>query len=565
MLQVNSHKGWPAITSLEMPSRFKKQRRSVNLANNLIDPRGMSRFSTRARHKRLKVAGLFLSALLLPLWLVLGGWTNEIPTAGPEPSAGEELGRHVRTLASEEMMGRGVDTTGIALARDYIAREFNSYGLLPGGDNGSYFQRLEVVTGAEVKQPSAVALNKSAELKLNADWIPLGFSHSGTVEAGLVFVGYGITAQDYGYDDYAGIDVKDKIALVLRYEPPPKNGNSPFRKLPEASRYATLQAKASNAREHGAAALILVDLSPREGQNELISLRRSVGRSENNLVAVQIRREAVERRLEAEGLSLGELKDKIDRDEKPGSIAIPSVRASLTVKLEKITSPTDNVVAVLPGADPMLKHENIVVGAHYDHIGLGYLGAGRSNTEAQIYHGADDNASGTAVMMSVAARLGRLRDRPQRTVVFAAFTGEELGLHGSRYFVNHPPFSISSIKAMINLDMVGRMKDNKVTARSVDSAKEFRSLVSRAAGGLEVAMRPGGGSSDHVSFHRKEIPALHFTTGTHPDYHRPSDTWEKLNIQGMVKINDMVFTLVREIAAAKEGFTFVKVPSARDG
>ncbi|HEY3306162.1 MAG TPA: M20/M25/M40 family metallo-hydrolase [Candidatus Binatia bacterium] len=525
----------------------------------------MANFRTSLRQKRRQIAGLLLPALLLTFFFVLGGRTNEIPTTVPESSTGEELARHVRALASEEMMGRGVDTPGIALARDYIAQEFKSYGLFPGGDNGSYFQRLDVVTGVEVKEPSAAALDKGADLKLTTDWIPLGFSDSGTVEAGLVFAGYGITAKDYVYDDYAGIDVKGRIVLVLRYEPPPKNGNSPFRKLPEASRYATLQAKAANAREHGAAGLILVDFSPKQGQNELLSLRRSLGRSQDDLIAVQVRREVVERRLAAEGLSLAELKDKIDRDEKPASVTIPAVRASLTVKLGKITRPSDNVVAVLPGADPKLKQENIVIGAHYDHIGLGYFGTGSSKTEGQIHHGADDNASGTAVMMSVAARLGRMGERPPRTIVFVAFTGEELGLRGSRYFVDHPPFPTASTRAMINLDMVGRMKDDQVTAASVDSAKEFRALVGRAAEGLKVTMRPGGGSSDHVSFHRKEIPALHFTTGIHPDYHRPSDTWEKLNIQGMAKINDMLFKLAREIAAAKEGFTFVKVPSTRDG
>jgi len=525
----------------------------------------MANHPTSARHNRYRLAGALLCLFFLTFFSVLGGSSNEIPTTTSESSTGDELARHVRTLASDDMMGRGVDTPGIALARDYIAQEFKSYGLLPGGDNGSYFQRLDVVTGVEVKEPSAAALDKSADLKLDADWIPLGLSGSGTVEAGLVFAGYGITAKDYGYDDYAGIDVKGRIVLVLRYEPPPKNGNSPFRKLPDASRYATLQAKVSNAREHGAAGLILVDLSPKQGQNELMALRRSQGRSQSDLISVQVRREVVERRLEAEGLSLAELKDKIDRAEKPASIAIPAVRASLTVKLEKITRPSDNVVAVLPGADPKLKQENIVVGAHYDHIGLGYFGTGNSNTEGRIHHGADDNASGTAVMMSVAAMLSRQGERPPRTVVFVAFTGEELGLRGSRYFVDHPPFPIAATRAMINLDMVGRMKDNQVTAASVDSAKEFRTLVGSAAKGLAVTMRPGGGSSDHVSFHRKEIPALHFTTGIHPEYHRPSDTWEKLNIQGMVKITDMILALVREIAAAKEGFTFVKVPSSRDG
>ena len=524
----------------------------------------MANFQMTLKHKTLRAAAAAAVTLFsLTIFFILWGWTTEIPTPAPASSTAEEISSHVRTLASDEMMGRGVDTPGIDMARDYIAQEFKKYGLLPGGDHESYLQRLEVVTGVEVREPSAASLGKSSALAVNADWTPLGLSASGAAEGELVFVGYGITAKDYGYDDYAGVDVKGKIVLVLRYEPPPKNSNSPFRKSPQASRHATLQAKIANAHDHGAAGMILVDLSlPKAGAKELISTRRSLGRREANLIAVQIRREIVEQRLQAEGLSLSELKNKIDREEKPSSTAIPALSAALTVKLEKITRSTDNVVAVLPGSDPQLKQENIVIGAHYDHLGLGYFGTPDSSIEGQIHNGADDNASGAAVLMTLAARLSRLPDRPPRTIVFVAFTGEELGLFGSRYFVNYPPFPIALTKAMINLDMVGRMKDNHVIVESVDSAKEFRGLISRAAQGLEVEMKPGGGRSDHVSFYNKEIPALHFFTGSHPDYHRPSDDWEKLNIQGMVKVSDMVLSLVREIAGAKEGLTFVKVPSS---
>jgi hypothetical protein len=334
---------------------------------------------------------------------------------------------------------------------------------------------------------------------------------------------------------------------------------------PKASQYAPLQAKIANARDHGASGIILVDLSPKAGQKELIPVRRLFGgRSQNNIVAAQIRRDIVEQHLEAEGVSLSELKARIDREEKPSSLALPSLHAVLTVNLEKTTRMTDNVVAVLPGADVKLKPENVVVGAHYDHIGLGYFGTSDFSTEGQIHHGADDNASGTAVMMSAAARLGRSPDRPPRTIVFVAFSGEELGLHGSRYFVAHAPFPLDSTKAMINLDMVGRMKDNHASVGAVDSATEFPDLIRRAAGGLDITMKQGGGSTDHVAFYEKKIPAVHFTTGGHPDYHRPSDTWEKLNVAGMAKISDTVVALVREIAAAKDGLTF-KMPSRRNG
>ncbi len=524
----------------------------------------MSKLQPANRRLRRTAAALFG----LPILFVLWGWTNEIPLSSPE-SIGRELVRHVRTLAADDMTGRGVDTPGIDLARDYIAGEFKRYGLAPGGDGGrGYFQRLEVTTGVEMAGPNNAVLGKEPPLVLDTDWSPLGLSASGTAEGELVFAGYGITAQDYAYDDYAGLDAKGKIVVVLRYEPPPKNGDSPFRASPRASRHATLQAKAANARAHGAAGLILVDLAPREGRKELISLRRTMDGSEGDLIAVQIGREIVERRLQDAGLSLRELKGEIDREEKPHSTPIPSLRAVLTVALKKIVRTTDNVVAVLPGSDPKVGRQNIVIGAHYDHLGLGHYGSMDPGAEGQIHNGADDNASGVAVMLSLAARLARAPAPPPRTIVFVAFTGEELGLYGSKHFVEHPPFPLASTRAMINLDMVGRMKDNKVTVASVDSAKEFRALLERAgraAGGLNVEMKPRGGATDHVSFYNKQVPAVHFYTGMHPDYHRPSDKWEKLNIEGMARVGDMVLSLVNEIAAAGEGLTFVKLPSSRDG
>jgi peptidase M28-like protein/PA domain-containing protein len=504
-------------------------------------------------------AGAAAAVSSLTFFFILWGWTNEIPL----DSTGE-LTRHVRTLAADEMMGRGVETPGIERARDYIEAEFKHLGLAPGGDRGTYFQRLEVVTGVEVRAPTAANLD-TTDLTLDRDWTPLGLSASGAVRANLVFAGYGITAKDYDYDDYAGLDARGKIVVVLRYEPPPKNSNSPFRNPPASSRYATLASKAANAREHGAAGLILADLSPKEGQKELIPTRRSLGRSEADLIVAQIRREIMERHLQAAGLSLSDLKRKIDEEEKPHSIAVASAAASLSVTLAKISRPTDNVVAILPGADPRLKQENIVIGAHYDHLGLGFYGALDPSAEGTVHNGADDNASGTAVMLVLAARLSRLPVAPPRTIVFVAFTGEELGLYGSRYFAAHPPFPITATKAMINLDMVGRMKDNKVIVFSVDSAKEFREMLRRATEGLDVEMRPGGGRTDHVSFYNQGIPSLHFYTGTHSDYHRPSDTWEKLNVEGMTKVADAVFTLANELAATKQALTFVKVPSGREG
>jgi hypothetical protein len=502
-------------------------------------------------------------ATITLLLVVLRTWATEVPSQ--TSAIADEILKHVRYLASDELMGRGVDTPGIDKARDYIANEFKKYGLASPDKSTAYFQQLNVVTGVKLKEPAALTLGDGLPLVLNQEWIPLALSRSGIVNGEAVFVGYGITTKDYGYDDYAGVDVKGKIAVVLRYEPIPKGEKSPFRKPPGFSPHSVLRTKATNARNHGASAMILVDLHPpRAGEKDLIPIARSLGRSDTSLVAVHVKRQMVEKWFQENGVSLPELKEKIDREEKPGSLHLPRLKASFHVSLEQITAKTDNVIGILPGSDPRLKDEIIVVGAHYDHIGLGYVGNRDPSTEGQIHNGADDNASGTALLLSLAQRLSRLPEGPPRTVIFAAFTGEELGLYGSKHFVTHPPFPITSTKAMVNLDMVGRMKDNRVTVGGIDSAKEFRGLVTEAGQklGLEVktstSRRTGG--SDHAPFYEKNIPVLHFYTGSHEDYHRPTDDWEKLNIEGMAKTSDFVLLVLNKIASAKESPTFTRLP-----
>jgi membrane-associated protease RseP (regulator of RpoE activity) len=236
---------------------------------------------------------------------------------------------------------------------------------------------------------------------------------------------------------------------------------------------------------------------------------------------------------------------------------------SISVTLEEIRQRTENVIGFLPGSDMNLKRENVVLGAHYDHIGLGHFGTRNLSTEGQVHHGADDNASGTAVLLQLAERMTRLEPRPARTIIFAAFSAEELGLHGSRYYVNHPPFPLESTKAMLNLDMVGRMRDNQITVFGANSAKESSTIVLDAARDLSVEIRQsdGIGRSDHMSFYNKKIPVLHFFTGTHPDYHRPSDTWDKLNFEGMVKVTDLVLATALKIAARRAPLNFTSLPA----
>jgi hypothetical protein len=508
-------------------------------------------------YKRSGIASL---AAGLALVLAVCAWPNEIPSLS---SAAEDIFQsRVRYLASDELTGRGVDTPGIKLARDYLAREFTRFGLVPGGDDGTYFQTFSVTTGVAIKQPTSLVLNGGTALALESDWTPLGLSASGRIHAPVTFAGYGITAKDYGYDDYTGIDAKGKIVLVLRYEPPPKDEKSPFQKWPRYSNYATLRAKVNNARDHGALGMILVDLhSPQK--DALISLRGVVSRSDNNFIAAQLKREIAERWFEAQAFPLSSAKEKIDREEKPHSLALSELEVTLQVTLEPIRERAENVIAILPGSDPVLKNENIVIGAHYDHLGFGYYGSRDTSMEGRIHHGADDNASGTAVLLQVAQQLARSNPNPSRTIVFAAFSGEEVGLLGSRHYVEHPPFPLSTTRAMLNLDMVGRLRDNRLTVFGTRSASELSGIVNAAAPplGLEITESDRVGRSDHMSFYNKKIPSLHFFTGSHPDYHRPSDTWDKLNTEGMARISDLLTATAQKLAGIREAMVFVSLPS----
>jgi hypothetical protein len=490
----------------------------------------------------------------------LTAWT--IAPSAQTQSTGTDLEKHARYLASEQLTGRGVDTPGIKLAKEYIAAEFAKHGLKPGGDGGSYFQGFDVAVGVTVKEPSSFKFATEGPLALSEQWVPLGLSTSSKVESELVFAGYGITAKEYGYDDYAGLDVQGKIVVVLRYEPPPKDAHSPFKKYPEYSIHSALRTKANNAREHGAAGMILVDMNRPADKQELLPTASSLWRGGRSLVAAQVKRDVLESRLAAVGISLNALKKKIDDSEKPASMPLPGLHVMLQVTLEEARARAENVVAVLPGGGSRAAEENIVIGAHYDHLGRGHFGTVDASAAGTIHPGADDNASGTAVLLDLARRLAQLSVKPARSVVFVAFSAEELGLHGSRHFVDRAP-SIASTKAMINLDMVGRLRGERLTVFGTRSGHNLSTIVTTAARqlGLTVSESDDVGRSDHLSFYNKKIPVLHFFTGTHGDYHRASDTADRLNYEGMAKVSDLVLASALQIADAGEPVQFVSLAS----
>ena len=299
-----------------------------------------------------------------------------------------------------------------------------------------------------------------------------------------------------------------------------------------------------------------------EAKMELMSLRSSLWRAGNSLVAAQVKRQVAENWFATQGISIRDLKEKIDREERPASLALPGAPLALQVSLEEERERAENVVAILPGKEPPGQKEYIVIGAHYDHLGLGHYGVRDQSAAGMIHHGADDNASGTAVLLQLARRLSQIEPKPSRSIAFVAFSAEELGLHGSRHFVSRWPH-IGAIKSMINLDMVGRLREDRVTIFGTRSSSPFDTIVGTGAMqlGLQTNLPDGVGPSDHQSFYNKQIPVLHFFTGSHTDYHRPGDTWDKLNYAGMARIGDLVLGSALAIAALPEAPAFVSLPS----
>jgi len=493
--------------------------------------------------------------------------------AAEESIGGADLLRTIQVLAAPETEGRGAGTAGEARAADYIAGEFKKIGLKPAGDRGGYFQSFDIALGVKLGRDNLLTLTaagKSMYFKPGDSFRPFGFSDEGSLAGAIVFAGYGITAPELNYDDYAGIDVKDKIVLVMTHEPQERNPQSPFRS-PDAFRYTELRYKALNAREHGARALIVVtDPNNHAGEREELFAIRGGGGASAGIVAVNALRSVVEAMLRLAGKELSQLQKEIDAPLAPRSFVIAGVEVRINVSLVREKGRAKNVVGILPGKDAKLREQAIVIGAHYDHLGRGGEHSLAPDQFGAIHPGADDNASGVAGVVALARAFARAGN--ERTLVFAAFSGEEIGLLGSSHYVKNPSWPLEKTYAMINMDMIGRLRDGHVYIMGVDTAAELRPLVAQAAVGstLEPSYSGDGyGPSDHTSFYAAGIPVLMFFTGPHEDYHRPSDTPDKINAEGLEKVARLVFRTASRLDERAAPLAVVRTqapsPGARGG
>jgi len=463
------------------------------------------------------------------------------------------LQAHVKYLASPELEGRFAIAPGAHKAADYIARIFEQSGLEPKGTNG-YFQDWELTLGFKPGEENYLRLTGGTVWEAPADAIrPTNQASNTRVEGELVFVGYGISVPEVGYDDYANVDVSGKIAVMLRGAPTWEGGSG------DIQRAARIPTKVRNAVERGAKGVILVNL-PENDRLMPVGMR---GRAPATEIAVLNVRTAVgDRLLQPLGLTVAEAVKRIQSQGQPISAPL-GITAEMATSLEPNRGIARNVIGFIPGSDPTLRDEIIVIGAHYDHLGYGEVGS-LAPEPGDIHYGADDNASGTAAIMELARLLAQNRERLKRSVLVIAFSAEEEGLLGAEYFLRNPTVPRENIVAMLNFDMVGRMTNNRVSISGVGTAAEWESIL-RAANtdGLNLQLsQSASGGSDHMPFMRREIPVLFFFTGMHPDYHRPSDTWDKINYEGQAKIVALAERVVYEIASRPERLKFTRPQQA---
>jgi len=469
--------------------------------------------------------------MLAGLALTLTGVAPARAQSCPDPSAltagTEGTMAHIRYLADDRLEGRAVGSPGARCAGDYIAEQFRAIGLEPAGDAGGYFQSFPIRKGAELGPDNALFVRNRA-LAVGRDWTPLGFSSTTSFRGPSVYGGFGLSSPGSPHDRDARIDLAGKV-VVLEWGDPDAGHGMSLRGDPHF--------KATVSQGRDAAGVLL--LAP---EGSALPLVDDETRAMLDIpVAVVASDQA----------------DRVRTAAKAGA----DVRIATDVRASRVDA--RNVAALLPGGDPDLRHEYVIVGAHYDHLGLGGEGSLAPDVR-EVHNGADDNASGTAAVVEIARRLSG-GAKLDRSVLFLAFTGEERGLWGSAHFVAEPTVDLERTVAMLNLDMVGRVDDDAVTIFGFGTAPEWDAIVDAAnatiADPLRIAKAPDGyGPSDHASFYGEGIPVLHLFSNTHADYHRPSDDWSRINEDGVERIADLTASVIRRLATTTGGAAVTLTP-----
>jgi aminopeptidase YwaD len=496
---------------------------------------------------------MFRRAFYLSLILLLRVFSLTAQQALTPEITTNDLQTDISYLASDELKGRYTGSEGGIAASNFIRDQFQKAGLTLLGDNG--FQNFEVVVSVSAGENNSLRINGGQPVAKDL-FTPFPFTQNSELNAGVVFVGYGfdINQDSLKWQDYEGVDVTGKWVLVLRGDPEMDKQESRFEEFGDD------RDKVIEARDHGAAGVILVSGVGFDKDDDLVRMIYDKTQSNTGIPVIQVKRAVADQILAPDNLTVEGVEKNIKTGMKPESMVLKAkVDARAEVVHQKVNA--RNVIGMLEGSDPVLKDSYIVIGAHYDHLGMGGPGSGsRFMDSLAVHNGADDNASGTAGVLEVAAKLASMKGSLGRSIIFVAFDGEELGILGSGYFVDHPPVKLTSIMAMVNFDMIGRLKDDSpaIMIGGMGTAKESAGILDSLNNlGIQLNYSPEGfGPSDHASFYAENIPVYFITTGAHEDYHTPDDDWQKINYKGEVKILDIAVELVLELANRPTALTF---------
>ncbi len=495
---------------------------------------------------------------------------------GYESIKARDLQAHLKFLASDELEGRETSFRGQKVAALYIESTFQQLGLKPVGDSGTYFQHFNV-DALTPGENSYLAVKTDAEEKkftgFLTEFIPTIRTSDTSITAPVVFVGYGITAQDFHYDDYAGINVKGKIAMMFAGEPPENDSISIFGgKKP--SWFGSRLAKIQTAHNNGVAGIILIVDLKTQAEAMIDSLQKGVirlygagpstrSRRTISVPTFYVSRQAANEILRSSKKNVEELQQEIDHNRLPSSLEVNNTTATMAWRLRHQIKQTENVVGFLEGSDPNLKEEVLLFTAHYDHLGM-------SLRTGEIFHGADDDGSGTATVLEIAKAFVTNPMKPKRSILFMTVAGEEKGLLGSSYYVEHPVLPLEKTVADLNIDMVGRVDPKYETLNdpnyiyligsdklstelhrlSEQANKESVNLMLDYTYNDERDPNRFYERSDHYNFVKKNIPIIFYFNGTHKDYHRPTDTVDKIDFQKMEKIGKLIFYTGWKVANA---------------
>ncbi len=537
----------------------------------------------------------------------------------------DRLLHDLKFLASDELQGRGVDTEGINRAAEFVRREFEKAGLDVTQVNKGAFQKFPLVTGTELGKENSLTFtgpdDQKIALKYDSQFRTCSFGGSGKFDGKIVFLGYAIDSKEYS-DFPKDLDLKGKVVLIMRRNPQQGNPHGPFGGAHGGiSRHAGLTSKVSNAFRKGAAAVLFLNdpYSAKQAEEELKAQTEKAAKQldavevqleesdpadkakheaiakkhqdalrylktleeraknanpdelmkfgyggdgkKNGIPVFQIKQTVADQLLEqSTGQTLAELEAAIDEDLKPRTMILKGWRAKGEASVDQVESEVKNVIGVLEGEGPFA-NETIVIGAHYDHVGMGGPGSLAPGSH-EVHNGADDNGSGTVSLLELARRFAARKEKPSRRLVFIAFTAEERGLIGSNYYVKHPLFPLKDTIAMFNMDMVGRLRNDKLIVYGTGTAARWKPMLEKLGKqhGFDLSYKPEGlGPSDHAKFYGEKIPVLHFFTDTHRDYHRPSDDVDKINVPGMNRVVDLLEDIILQTLADKERPKYILV------